>query len=429
MKILVVGSGGREHALSKRLAQDSNVAQVFVYPGNPGMIGMPKVTVLGGEVSLEESLLIGKSKEIDLVVIGPEKYLFEGYVDALQEAGLSVYGPTKAASFLEESKIKSKKFMKEFGIPTAEFEIVNSLDAALLAIDFKVKWAGYVLKLSGPALGKGVIVASTAAEAKEAATQFFKHQPAGIEEGMVIEEKITGREVSLFYACSGSSFEFMASACDHKRLKDHDEGPNTGGMGAYSPCHWIDQAFLKRVEIEVVKPTLDGMISQGTPFTGTLFLGLMVNGSDYSLLEFNTRFGDPETQTFLPILKGNFSQLLLAASSGRLGDLPKVPIEPTSEVALHVVKASRGYPGLFGEKIELGKKLVIAHPQSILDQATIYFAGVKEEGGELVTSGGRVLGVTGVGSSLAQAKKHAYANLHEASFDGEQFRTDIGGSA
>ena len=467
MNILILGSGGREHAIADRLARDSGVESVFVCPGNPGMKITPRLQVLGGEVSLDHVLHLVKSHHVGLVVIGPEKFLFEGYVDALTRAGVAAFGPSKAASFLEESKIKSKLFMKRFQIPTSDFEVVHSEAEAEKAIAAHSDWAGFVIKLSGPALGKGVIVTQDAADAKSAVAQFFLHRPPGIEEGVVIEEKVSGREVSLFYVCSGNQSQFLASACDHKRLRDGDQGPNTGGMGAYSPCHWIDQAFLNRVEETIVKPTLAGMIKDGTPFTGMLFLGLMVDGSRISLLEYNTRFGDPETQTFLPILAGNLSELLLASATGKMGafSAPKIPGDANvgasggsndssvvtaahGQYSLHVVKAARGYPGLFGEQIESGQTIHASGNPSDWKEARLFYAGVKsandsahsgaaagsathenkhEASLALITSGGRVLGVTGFGSSPAEARSRAYQHLDHIHFQGEQFRTDIGG--
>jgi phosphoribosylamine--glycine ligase len=316
--------------------------------------------------------------------------------------------------------------MKEFGIPTAEFGVVSTLAEANTWIDSHPDWAGYVLKLSGPALGKGVIVVHSARAAKDAAQAFFHHRPAGIEDGVLIEEIIPGREVSLFYACDGKQGRFIASACDHKRLLDHDEGPNTGGMGAYSPCHWIDPQFLNSVEEEIVGPTLFGMNKRGTPFAGMLFLGLMVNAKGFSLLEYNTRFGDPETQAFLPIFSGNLSEMLFASATGKLAALPKSASHP-QKFSLHVVKAARGYPGVFGEAIETGQ--LIEGTDSQLTDAHLFYAGVKEDGSKLLSSGGRVLGITGIGSTFQEAKLHAYDNIHRVSFSGEQFRTDIGGAS
>jgi phosphoribosylamine--glycine ligase len=445
MNILILGGGGREHAIADRLARDSGVKSVLVFPGNPGMRITPGLQILGGEVSLLEVFKIVEAHRINLVVIGPEKYLFAAYVDALTKAGVPAFGPTEAASFLEASKIKSKIFMKRFRIPTSDFAVVYSEAEAQKVIAANSRWAGFVIKLSGPALGKGVIVTENAGDALEATHQFFLHRPPGIEEGVVIEEKVSGKEVSLFYVCAGEQSRFLASACDHKRLLDDDEGPNTGGMGAYSPCHWVDQNFLQRVEAAIVKPTLSGMIENGTPFSGMLFLGLMVDGARISLLEYNTRFGDPETQSFLPIHSGNLSDLLLASANGKMNllladgdgdgqaddsraDVSKATKE-NPKFSLHVVKAARGYPGLFGEKVESEQAVRVSGNPSTWQEARLYYAGVKEDSAreKLITSGGRVLGVTGFGNSPLEARNRAYTHLDHIHFSGEQFRSDIGG--
>ncbi len=424
--VLLIGSGGREHALAWRLSLDGD--RVFVFPGNPGMNATPGVKTLSGDLTFEQALKHVREHRISLVVIGPEKYLFEGWVDQFQKHSIPAFGPSQQASFLEESKIRSKLFMKEWKIPTAGFEVAKSLDEALSIIDAHPRWAGYVLKLSGPALGKGVIVTGTPAEAKAAAQDFFKHRPAGIEEGMVIEERITGREVSLFYICLGEHYQFLASACDHKRLKDHDQGPNTGGMGAYSPATWLDTATRHQIEKQFVEPTLHGMNAQGTPFNGILFLGIMMTPQGPSLLEYNTRFGDPETQTFLPLLKGNFTDLLFSVASNEVHKFMQTEITHHALISVHVVKAAKGYPGLFGEAIESGQPIEI-HSTSFSQVSRLFYAGVKDKNGTLITSGGRVLGVTSLGKTLDEARKHAYHDLSHARFENEHFRTDIGGDA
>ena len=426
MRVLVIGSGGREHALAWRMLQDEGVECVHVAPGNPGMKIHPCLTLHplpeDEAFTFEHALQLVKKHHLSFVVIGPEKYLFEGWIDQFQKHGIPAYGPSQKASMLEHSKIQSKQFMKDFQIRTAGFETANSLAAALQVIDQNPKWNGYVLKLSGPALGKGVIVTSSVAEAKKAAEDFFNHRPPGIEEGMVIEEKIEGREVSLFYVCAGDNYQFLASACDHKRLNDGDQGPNTGGMGAYSPASWFTDEQRKKAESEFVLPTLQGMKKRGHPFFGTLFLGLMVRGKEAFLLEYNTRFGDPETQTFLPLLTGNFTALLFSSVSG--GSLTR-NVSSEKAHAVHVVKAAHGYPGLFGETIESGQKIEMTVPLPIHTQSTVFFAGVKEKDGVLYTRGGRVLGLTHVAATIDSAREGAYQDLSHVSFKNEHFRKDI----
>ena len=433
MNLLVLGSGGREHALAWRLSLDPQVERVYVYPGNAGMKSTSGVEILSGPAgsapTFESTLELVKSKKISLVVIGPEKYLFEGWVDQFQKNSVPAFGPSKAASFLEASKIKSKVFMREWKIPTSEFEIALDLGQAVNAIDAHPEWNGYVIKLSGPSLGKGVIVTKTRDEAIQAADHFFKHRPPGIEEGMVIENRVTGPEVSLFYICLEDRYRFIASACDHKRLKDGDEGPNTGGMGAYSPAHWLTPDFLYQTERDFVVPTLLGMNDRGTPFRGTLFLGLMVTPKGPSLLEYNTRFGDPETQTFLPLLQGDFTHLLEAVATGNREQFRASQLSTSKQHALHVVKAAKGYPGMFGEVIESGQRITVQQDR-ISSSSKLFFAGVREamteKNGALETSGGRVLGLTSVADTVDEARKIAYRDLECATFPNEQFRKDIG---
>jgi phosphoribosylamine--glycine ligase len=422
MKVLVLGSGGREHALAWRLSRDAKVSEVFVYPGNPGMKRTLKIQVVNAKVTFDLVSAFAKQNEIAYIVIGPEKYLFEGWVDQFQELGIPAYGPSKSASFLEESKIRSKQFMRDHQIQTADFEVAQTLEEANHIIETHPQWSGYVLKLSGPALGKGVIVTRTKEDAKKAAQDFFHFKPAGIEEGMVIENCVSGREVSLFYVCADQEYRFLASACDHKRLKNNDEGPNTGGMGAYSPASWFTDAQLQQVEELFVKPTLKGMADAETPFYGTLFLGLMVSGDELSLLEYNTRFGDPETQTFLPRIEGDFSDLLYSVASRNQNLFRKAEVNTSVLNSLHVVKAAKGYPGLFGEAIES------QIPLTIMDNDSLWFyAGVKQSAiGGLETSGGRVCGVTTVAPTLNEARLMAYNSIRQVSFSGEQYRTDIG---
>lgn len=425
MNILLIGSGGREHAIGARMLQDPGVNQVYVYPGNPGMSFTPHLKPLPSEnVSFEEALSIAKEKNVRFVVIGPETYLYQGWVDRFESEGLPAFGPSRAASFLEESKIKAKLFMQENKIPTAAFHVSNSLEETNDIIEANSNWQGYVLKLSGPALGKGVVVTESKQEALAAARDFFKYKPAGIEEGLVVEELIRGKEVSLFYICLGESYQFLTSACDHKRLLDHDQGPNTGGMGAYSPANWINHDLLQIVETQFVIPTLKAMAKSGKPFSGVLFLGLMVRDGVPYLLEYNTRFGDPETQAILPRIQGNLSGLLLACAEKNQADFLKIKLQESQLHSLHIVKAARGYPGIFGEKVESGKLIVNhLHPDK---KSQIYFAGVRESNGKLVSSGGRVLGLTALADSISEVQTLAYKNIPLVTFDGEQYRTDIG---
>ena len=425
MNILLIGSGGREHALGLRMLQDADVNAVFVYPGNPGMKSTPRlIPIPSSEVTFSSALSIAQKEKVSMVVIGPEWALFQGWVDQFENEGIPVFGPSRVASALEESKIKSKIFMQENQIPTAAFGIAQTLDETIALIESHPNWNGYVLKLSGPALGKGVVVTNSMAEAITAANEFFKFRPPGIEDGLVVEELIQGKEVSLFYICLGEEFHFLTSACDHKRLLDQDQGPNTGGMGAYSPANLLDSDLLKKSEEQFVTPTLQAMKKQGTPFNGVLFLGLMIRDGTPFLLEYNVRFGDPETQAILPRIEGNFSELLLACAKKDAEAFKKIKLNESHQHSMHIVKAAKGYPGLFGEKIETGLPIQIQHEPTKDEQ--FYFAGVSEQGGKLVSSGGRVLGLTVSSDSILGVQKLAYEKLNQVSFEGEQFRSDIG---
>jgi phosphoribosylamine--glycine ligase len=440
--VLILGSGGREHALAWRLSTDHEVGKVFVAPGNPGMEKDSKVvcvpSFMAGDEgnNPDESLLqFVRDQGVDLVVIGPEKFLFEGVTDALRIAGVPVLGPDRAAAFLEGSKREAKKFMRASGIRTSEFETGHTLEEAREALEKHTDWRGYVVKLSGPALGKGVWVCRDRAGALRQIHEIYEHRPQGHEDGWVIEEALGGPEVSMFFLCDGKKTKFLASARDHKRLCDFDRGPNTGGMGAVSPAPGVTPEFIEEVQGDFAEATLRGMQARGTPFSGVLFLGLMfdapVDGARAKphLLEYNVRFGDPETQAFLPLIRGSFYQLLRAAAMGALADLPSAASDPGvsgSNVSVHVVKASFGYPGNFGRPIASGEPIRIE--ENTDPNARIFFAGVgRDSSSGLLTRGGRVLGITATGPDLASAQAVAYANLGRAGFASEIYRSDIGG--
>jgi phosphoribosylamine--glycine ligase len=312
--------------------------------------------------------------------------------------------------------------MTTAGIPTARYRDLTRPFREDIEMAFEVlkSFKKPVIKLSGPALGKGVFVCDSHSEAVDALMQIKKNPMPGVEQGIFVEEGLSGKEISLFYACHDENFLFLGAAQDHKRLLDQDKGPNTGGMGAISPVSWATPSFIESVTQKFVVPTLREMNSRGTPFAGILFLGLMVDGDSSSLLEYNVRFGDPETQAILPLIEGDLTQALYDLSSG------KAPqgITLKDEVAVHIVKAAKGYPGLFGEVVEKGQKI----SSTIMEDShtQFFFAGVKKEGSDLITDGGRVLGVTTWQKSRDLARAHAYKKISEFTFSGEHFRTDIG---
>lgn len=427
MKILILGSGGREHALAWRLGQDQSATEVFVWPGNPGMelmSGLARqklrtVTEPYSRVALTKFLT---ENDISLVVPGAEKFLYEGVGDLCRKMKIPCMGPTREAARLEESKLFSKTIMTEAGIPTARFRDLSRPFREDIEMAFEVL-KGFrkpVIKISGPALGKGVFVCDNQAEAVDALMQIKRNPMPGLEDGIFVEEGVKGKEISLFYACHEEKFLFLGAAQDHKRLLDEDKGPNTGGMGAISPVEWANAKFIDSVTEKFVVPTLREMNSRGTPFAGILFLGLMVDGEEVNLLEYNVRFGDPETQAVLPLIEGDLTSALHALASQKT--VPEISLR--DEVAVHIVKAAKGYPGLFGETVEKGQKISASMMEDAHTQ--FFFAGVKKEGEDLLTDGGRVLGVTTWEKNRDLARKHAYRKIQELSFHGEQFRKDIG---
>jgi phosphoribosylamine---glycine ligase len=430
MKILILGSGGREHALSWRLAQDPSCQQLLVWPGNPGMSFLPgptreKIKLLGvpyNKVNLREIIEIHR---IDLVIPGAEKFLYEGVADWCAEWNVPCLGPSGAAASLERSKLFAKKIMQQGNVPTAKYADLTEYfgDAAAL----KQALTGFerpVIKLSGPSLGKGVFVCPDQAAALGTLQELKASPMPGLEEGLLVEEGLRGQEVSLFYACNGTEYLYLGAAQDHKRLLDLDQGPNTGGMGTVSPVSWADSEFVNKITESMLIPTLKCMQQQGTPFKGILFLGLMVDGAEANLLEYNVRFGDPETQALLPLITGDLSLALYQLATGQA---VTAEIGLQDRCSIHVVKAARGYPGLFGTSIEKGQKIILDIAED--NEVSIFFAGVKEIAGELFSDGGRVLGLTALADSRQGARELVYAKMSCARFEGEHFRRDIGAKA
>ncbi|MEO0322858.1 MAG: phosphoribosylamine--glycine ligase [Myxococcota bacterium] len=415
-KALVVGGGGREHALAWRLHQSG--AELHVAPGNAGTASFAtnhgvKADDVGGQVALAKELGVG------LVVVGPEAPLVEGLVDALADAGIPAFGPTKAAATLEGSKIRAKELMQRAGIPTGGFEVFDDADAA----EAYVRAAGrpLVVKADGLAAGKGVTVAQDADEAAEAIDRIMRQRAFGAAGARVlIEECLVGPEVSYHVVCDGERAVPLAAAQDHKRAFDGDRGPNTGGMGAYSPPPMVDAALEARIQAEVVAPTLAALRDEGTPFRGALFIGLMVVDGAPQVLEYNVRFGDPETEVLMARWGGDAWPLFYGAATGDLSG-----VEPRWEAAaaMTVVLASGGYPGPYAK----GK--VIAGLEDAAAHATVFHAGTARAGGEVVTSGGRVLAVTATGADVAEAAASAYAAADAIDFEGKQLRRDIGWQA
>lgn len=420
MKVLVIGGGGREHALAWRLAQSLRVSKIYVAPGNGGTRTDGRYECV--DISEPAALRAWAQQEkISLTVVGPEAPLAAGVVDEFRAHGMRIFGPTKAAAQLESSKAFSKSFMKRHGIPTAEYEAFTDAAAAHAYVD--AKGAPIVIKADGLAAGKGVVVATTLAEAHEAIDFMLLDNKFGVShnEGgarVVIEEFLQGEEASFIVLCDGKNVTALATSQDHKRLLDGDEGPNTGGMGAYSPAPVVTAEVHARAMREIILPTIRGMEKDGIPYTGFLYAGLMIDAAGHpKTLEFNCRMGDPETQPIMLRLKSDLFEVFWHATDGTLD---QVELEWDRRVALGVVLAAHGYP-LSPRK---GDRIGGIPPEA--PDAVVFHAGTALEGGELVTSGGRVLCVTVLADSVKQAQQRAYAVAARVQFDGVQYRKDIG---
>jgi len=411
MRILVVGSGGREHALVWKLAQE---AEVHAAPGNPGMA--QDCVVHDVSASHFDGIVgLAKSLAVDLVVIGPENPLIDGLADMLRTEGIPTFGPSEAAAQLEGSKAFSKALMREARVPTAEFQsFTESGPAREYARDMFEHGRPVVVKASGAALGKGVIMCAEAEDAERAiATMIDENEFGHAGSTIVVEEQLRGPEFSLLTLCSDEHFVSLPVAQDYKRAFDRDDGPNTGGMGSYSPVPWISDDLVRQAEEEIVRPILSAL--RGTGYRGVLFSGLMVQDGRAYCLEYNVRFGDPETQSIMMRLGSGFAAALLACAKGE----PIPAFEVLGDAVVTVVVASENYPGA----VEKGFQIEL--PQSVPSGSKLFHAGTATKGGKLVTNGGRVFGATARGSSLAIARENAYALARSVKFDGAWFRSDI----
>ncbi len=420
MKVLVIGSGGREHAMVWKLIKSTRVKKVFAAPGNGGISELAECLPLGVEkvVDLAD---FAASSPIDLTVVGPEVPLVHGMVDYFRQRKLPIFGPTKAASRLEGSKIFAKQLMQRYNVPTARFQIFQDLSEALNQL--KNSPMPVVVKADGLAGGKGAIVAESREEAIQAVTGMLREHLLG-EAGnqVIIEECLQGEEVSVLALVDGSNFILLEPSQDHKRALDGDQGPNTGGMGAYSPVPMASPDLLEEIRSKIFEPIVVGMANEGCPFQGILYAGLMLTAQGPKVLEFNVRFGDPEAQAILPRLKTDFFELLLASMEGRLGEV-QLTWDPRACACL--VLASQGYPG----KYDLGREITGVKEAAELPDTLIFHAGTKREGSRLLTTGGRVLNVAALGETLEEALKKVYQAADRIQFEGRQFRRDIGARA
>jgi phosphoribosylamine---glycine ligase len=416
MKVLVVGGGGREHALAWALSRSPSVDQVVAAPGNPGIGEVARCEPVEA-TDVDGLCALAEKEAVDLVVVGPEAPLVTGLVDALAERGLAAFGPTAAGARIEGSKAWAKELCLRHGIPTGRAEISDDVTQAVMLLDaFEPP---YVVKADGLAGGKGVTVASTRPEAIgaiEASLVDRAFGPAG--DRVVIEEHLAGREVSVLALTDGDTVVDLEPAQDFKRVGDRDTGPNTGGMGAYSPVPFVDGAGRAQIREDVLEPTVRALRSEGVDYRGVLYAGLMLTDEGPKVLEFNARFGDPEAQAILPRLKADLGELLLACAEGRLD---RAPVAWTPEACVTVILASGGYPG----EPRTGLPIEGLDRAGNLDKTMVFHAGTARRDGTVVTAGGRVLGVSALGQDLAGARDRAYRAVSTVTFEGMHHRTDI----
>ena len=420
MKILVVGGGGREHALVWKIAQSPLVEKVYCAPGNPGMKELAETVHLAVD-NIDGLCDFAIKEQIDLTVVGPELPLTLGIVDRFKAQGLAIFGPSKAAAQIEGSKGFSKDLMAKYGIKTAAYESFTDRDAAAAYI--RQQGAPIVVKVDGLAAGKGVILAQNEDDAIAAVDDILVKKTFGdAGDAVVVEEFLTGEEASFFAFTDGKNILPLASSQDHKQIFDGDKGPNTGGMGAYSPAPVVTDALYQRIVDEVVQPTIDGMAAEGCPYCGILFVGLMIENDDFKVLEFNARFGDPECQPLLSRMKSDVVPVLLDCARG---ELTTKALEWYDRAAVCVVLAAGGYPASYSK----GDVIEGIDAANAVDGVRVFHAGTAEQDGRIVTAGGRVLGVTGWGETVAVAIDKAYEGADKIQWNGMQMRRDIGKKA
>lgn len=418
MRILLIGGGGREHALAWKLAQSDKVEKIFVAPGNPGIVMLKKCSCIDLKLDdLEKVADYAEDESIDLTVVGPEATLVAGIADVFKRRGLPVFGPSKAAAQLEGSKAFSKELMAKYNIPTAFFKICEDMETAKAYV--KEKGAPIVVKADGLAAGKGVVVAMTEEEALEAIEEMMgDHKFGNAGARVVLEEYMEGEEASLLAFTDGKTVVPMLAAQDHKRIFDNDQGPNTGGMGTYAPAPVMTDILRLKATERILKPVVAAMAKEGTPYQGCLYAGLMIKDDVIKVVEFNCRFGDPETQVVLPLLESDLAEIMLACATGTLD---QADVAWSDKAAVCVVMASGGYP----ESYETGKVITGLAEADAQENTVVFHAGTKNAAGSIVTAGGRVLGVTAVDDNIRAARDRAYAAVENIKFDGAFYRKDI----
>lgn len=416
MKILVVGGGGREHAIIKKIKENSSVEKIFALPGNGGMANDAECINISA-TDIDGIVSFAVENKVDYAVVAPDDPLVLGCVDALRDKGIPSFGPDKAAAIIEGSKVFSKNLMKKYGIPTAEYEVFSDMDAALDYLETAP--IPTVIKADGLALGKGVIIAETREEAKQAVVSMMQDKQFGASgDNIVIEEFLTGPEVSVLSFTDGNTVVPMVSSMDHKRAGDNDTGLNTGGMGTVAPNPYYTEAVADECMEKIFLPTIRAMKAEGRTFKGCLYFGLMLTPKGPKVIEYNCRFGDPETQVVLPLLKTDLLTVMQAVTNETLSD---IKVEFSDKNACCVIMASKGYPSSYEKGYE------ISIPEDIADN--VYIAGARLDEGKLLTNGGRVLGVTSVADSLKEAIDESYKKVERIHFGNRYYRTDIGAKA
>jgi phosphoribosylamine--glycine ligase len=419
MKILVIGSGGREHALVWKIAQSSLVEKIYCAPGNPGIAQLAENVPISGS-DHQQLLKFTNDNSVDLTVVGPEDPLVEGIVDTFTNYGLKIFGPTKAAAQLEGSKAFSKNIMKKYSIPTADFKTYNNFDRAKDHIN-KINHFPVVVKASGLAAGKGVLICQDYDMACDSLTAIMKEKifsEAGNQ--VVIEEYLEGDEVSIFALVDGKNYKLLSASQDHKKIFDGDQGKNTGGMGAYAPTPVANNALITEIEGSIIRPTINAMQKEGIPYKGLLYFGIIVTGDGPKVLEYNCRFGDPETEVVLPLLKSDLVPLMIATINGTID---KESIELNPGYAIDVVLSSGGYP----DSYEKGK--LITGLDSVGQNIIVFHAGTKAKDNQILTNGGRVLNIVAVGDDFIKTREFLYNSIKKIDFEEMHYRKDIGSRA
>lgn len=418
MKVLIVGGGGREHAIVWKLSQSPKIDRIYCAPGNPGIAKIAECVSIS-ITDIEKLAEFAKKEHVDLTFVGPEEPLSHGIVNHFKQQGLAIFGPTKEAALIEGSKAFAKELMMKYRIPTAEYASFTNHEEALAYV--RATGAPIVIKADGLAAGKGVVVAQTITEAEEALKTMMEEEAFGRAGArVVVEEFLEGEEMTLLAFVDGTTVKPMVPSQDHKPIYNGDKGPNTGGMGTYAPLPQLDSSVVEEIVRQIVEPTAKAMVEEGHPFEGILYTGLMLTKEGPKVIEYNARFGDPETQVILPLLETDLLDIFIAGLSG---GLENIEVKWKDQYTVCVVMSSPGYPGPYD------KGNVIRGLDQVANPTVVFHAGTTKKDGEIVTHGGRVLGITSIGDTLQEARNLAYQAIENISFEGAHYRTDIASKA